>query len=90
MQDSGERDTHMQVDLVEISFRDGTEDPHGDGSDDERAGDGLEEDCVLDLTKGRLLDPHFTIENLADEIAFFVFGNPRLIFIAVGSSECIE
>lgn len=90
MQDPGERGKHMQVGLVVVSFRQSTEDPYGDGSDDERTADGLEEDGVLDLAKSWLLDPHLTIEDLADEVTLFVFGDPRLIFIAVGTSECIE
>ncbi len=81
---------HMHIDLVVISFRQSTEDPDADGSDDDRATHGLEEDRVLDLAKSWLLDPHLTIEDLAYEIAFFVLDDPRLIFIAVGTSECIE
>ncbi len=56
---------HMHIDLVVISFRQSTEDPNADGSDDERATDGLEEDRILDLAKCWLLDPHLTIEDLA-------------------------
>ena len=50
----------------------------------------LDEDGILDLSKGRLLDPYFAVKDLADEISFLIPGNPRLILVAVARSETVE
>lgn len=43
----------------------------------------MQEDGVLDLSQSRLLDPDFTIKDLAYEVALLILRNPRLIFVAV-------
>jgi hypothetical protein len=40
----------------------------------------LQEDCVLDLAKGRLLNPNLAIEDAADDVALGILGNPRFVF----------
>lgn len=44
----------------------------------------LEEDRVLDGSKGWLLDPHFAVEDLSNDIPSVVVGNPWFVFVAVG------
>ena len=58
--------------------------------DEKSAKQSLDEDGILNLSEGRLLDPNLTVEHLADEIPFLVPGNPRLILIAVARSETVE
>ena len=60
-----------------------TEDANDHDRKNERAKYRLHEDGVLDLAEGRLLDPNFAVEYLADDVALFVLGNPRLVLIAV-------
>ena len=56
---------HLQDDLIVVAFGKGTEDADGNCSDYETTNDRLEEDSILDSSKGWLLDPHFAIQNLA-------------------------
>ncbi len=80
----------QSMQLVVVSFRQCTEDSHRNGSDDQRTSESLHEDGVLDLPKSRLLDPDFAIKDFTDNVAFFVFGDPRLVFIAIGAAESVE
>ena len=79
---------HMH--LVVVAFRGCTEDSHGNGSDDQCTSESLHEDGVLDLPKSRLLDPDLAIENFTDDVAFLVFGDPGLVFVAIGGAESVE
>ena len=76
--------------LVVVAFWECTEYSHRNGSDDQRTSESLHEDGVLDLPKSRLLDPHFAIKDFTDHVAFFVFGDPGLVFIAIGAAESVE
>ncbi len=76
--------------LVVVAFWQCTEDSHRDGSDDQRTPESLHEDGVLDFPKSRLLDPDFAIKDLADDVAFLVFGDPGFVFVAVGTAESVE
>ncbi len=75
---------------VKVSFWKSNENCHANGRDDEGTTNCLEEDGILDLAESWLLDPNFTIENLADYVAFLVFGDPRFIFIAVVAAETVK
>lgn len=46
---------------IEIALGESAEDTSGNQCDDERAAHSLEENGVLDLSEGRLLNPHFPI-----------------------------
>jgi len=69
--------------LEEVAFRKGTE--YADDEDRESQGteNSLQEDGVLNLAKGGLLDPDLAIEDLADKVPFLILGNPWLVLIAV-------
>lgn len=69
----------------------GAEDADEDARQDERSEHSLDEDGILDLTKSRLLNPDFTVEDLADNEALLVLGDPGFIFVAVavGADEGI-
>lgn len=71
-------------DLVEISARHCTEDAHKNARQDERTKEGLQKDSVLDLAQGRLLDPDFAVEDLADNVSLLVCGNPWFVLEGVG------
>ena len=76
--------------LVESALGDCNEYSNSDGRDDKRTDDRLQEDCVLDLTQSRLLDPHLAVEDFADDVTFLVFGHPGFVFIAVATSKGVE
>lgn len=59
------------------------EDADKNDGKDEGAKDRLKKDGVLDLTQSGLLNPDFTVKDLADDVALFVSRNPWLIFVAV-------
>lgn len=71
------------IPLVKTAVWYGTEDTNNDERKNEGTENGLQENGVLDLAKGGLLDPDFAIKHLADEIALLVLGNPRLILVTV-------
>jgi len=50
----------------------------------------LDEDRVLNLSKRRLLNPNFAVEDLADDVTLLVLGHPGRVFIAVARSQAIE
>jgi len=62
------------------------EDADDDEGHDCGAKDRLQEDGILDLAQGRLLDPDFSVKDLADDVALFVFGDPWLVLVAVAGS----
>lgn len=76
--------------LEEVALRNSNEDGSGDGSDGDGDEDCLDENCVLNGTKSRFLNPYFTIEDLADDISVIVFGDPRLILVAVVRAKTVE
>ncbi len=69
--------------LKVLALWNGKEDGCGNRTDDERADDGLDEDGVLNRAESGFLNPYFTIEYLADDIALVVFSDPRLVLVAV-------
>lgn len=75
---------------VIIPFRESAEDPNRDGSDDQGTTDGLQEDGILDLAEGWLLDPYLTIKDFADDVALLVLGDPWLIFVGICTTEAID
>ena len=76
--------------LVVTSLRECDEDTDGNSSDYKRTEDGLKKDGVLDLPQSRFLDPHFPIQDFAENVAFLVLGNPWFVFIAVAATESVE
>lgn len=68
---------------IKVSMRNSTEYTDDDKRNYSRTENRLQEDCILNLAQGWLLDPDLTIENLADEVALFVFGDPWLVLIAI-------
>lgn len=77
---------HLKV----VAFRESTEYPNRDGRDDQRTSKTLQEDGVLDLPESRLLDPDLAIEDLTDDVAFLVFGDPGFVFVAVVAAKSVE
>lgn len=77
---------HLKV----VAFRESAENANRDGSDDQRTSKSLQEDGVLDLPESRLLDPDLAIEDLADDVAFLVFGDPGFVFVAVGAAKSVK
>lgn len=57
----------------------GGQNTRSDESTDQR----LNEDGVLNLSKGWLLNPDLTIKDFTDDIALLVLGDPRFILVAV-------
>lgn len=80
----------MQADLIVLPFGKSTENADGDCSDDDRPSEGLEKDGVLNLAKSWLLDPHFTVEDLAEDVTLLVLGNPGFVLIAIGTAHRVE
>lgn len=80
----------MEAGLIIVSFRDGDKDAHGDGGNDDGAADGLEEDGILNLPQSWVLDPHFPIEDLPDEVALLVLCHPGLVLVAVARAKTVE
>ena len=76
--------------LIKASFRNRHEDANSDGRNDDGATDRLEKDSILDLAQSRFLDPHLTVEYLADDVSLLVFDDPWLILVAVGGAETVE
>ena len=76
--------------LEEVALWNSNEYGSGDRGNGDGSQDCLDEDGVLDGTKSRLLNPHLTIENFADDIPMIVFGNPWLIFVAVVGTKTVE
>ena len=72
--------------LEEVASGDCAEDTDSNTADDERTEDGLDENGVLDLAKSGLLDPDLAVEDLADDIALLVPGDPRLVLPRVAGS----
>ena len=81
---------HVQVALVKVSCGKCTEDANGDSGHDQSTSHGLEEYRILDLAKRRLLDPDLTIEDFPEDIALLVFGDPGLVFVAVGATHSLK
>ena len=81
---------HMQVELVKVSCGKCTEDADGDSGHDQSTSHGLEEYCILDLAKRRLLDPDLAIKDLPKDIALFVFGDPGFVFVAIGATHSFK
>lgn len=82
-------DTEDLIISVEVAVRHSAEDPDNDERDDSGTEDRLNENGVLDLTQGRLLDPDLSVEDLADYIALLVLSDPWLILVTVaGSMGC--
>lgn len=77
---------HLKV----VAFWESAENPYRDGRDDQRTAKSLQEDGVLDLPESRLLDPDLAIKDLADDVAFLVFGDPGFVFVAVGAAKGVE
>lgn len=71
-------------------MRDSAENANDDNGHDECSPDSLEEDGILDLAEGRLLNPNLAIEDLADDVALVVLGDPRLVLVAVGGGVRLE
>jgi len=65
--------------LEEVASGNCAEDTDNHTANYERPEDGLDEDGVLNLAKSGLLDPDFAVENLADDIALLVLGDPWLV-----------
>lgn len=76
--------------LEKVPVGHGAEDADDDEGKSEGAADSLQKDGVLNLAKSRLLDPDLTVEHLADEVALFILGDPRLVLVAVAGSKRIE
>ncbi len=81
---------YVRLDLVDVSLWKGTEDAHGDGSDDQSTANGLQEYRVLDLAEGRFLNPDLTIQDLAEDVTLLVSGHPWFVLVAVGAGEGVE
>jgi hypothetical protein len=69
--------------LEVVALGNGTEDTDSYSGDDESADDSLNEDGILDLAESRFLDPDFAVEDLADNVALLVPGDPWLVFPGV-------
>jgi hypothetical protein len=67
-----------------VALRESAEDADDDAREDKGTENSLQEDGILNLAKGRLLDPDFTVKDLADDIALLVLGNPGLVLPTVG------
>lgn len=65
--------------LEEVASRNGAEDADCNTAEDERTKDRLDEDSILDLAESGLLNPDLAVEDLADDVALLVFGDPWLI-----------
>lgn len=66
----------------EPTVRHGTKDANHNTRHQKCTHQTLNEDGILNLSQRRLLDPNFTVKDFADNVAFLVLGDPRLIFIA--------
>lgn len=76
--------------LIVIPLRKRNENADGNGSGYKRTKNSLEEDCVLDLSQSRFLDPDLTIKDFTQDVAFLVFGDPGLVLIAGAAAESVE
>lgn len=72
--------------LEKVASGDCAEDTDSNTTDNERTEDGLDENSVLDLAKSGLLDPDLAVEDLADDIALLVPGDPWLVLPRVAGS----
>ena len=64
-------------------MRHGHKNSRENGPAEQSSEDRLQEDCILNLSKGRLLDPQLAIKDFTYNIASLVLGNPWLVFVAV-------
>lgn len=69
---------------IEVAVWHRAKDTDEDCRKDKCSNECLDEDGVLNLAESGLLDPNFTVEDLPNDIAFLVLGNPRLVLVAVG------
>lgn len=69
--------------LKVVALWESAEDTDDDGRYDECAKNGLQEDGVLNLAEGRLLDPDFAVKDLASNVALLILGYPWLILVAI-------
>ena len=69
----------------EVAVRHSAEDADKNSRKHKGAEQTLKEDGVLDLAKGRLLNPDFAIEDAADDVALGILGHPGLVFERVGA-----
>lgn len=75
---------------IEVARRDRKEDCSQDQAAKNSTKYRLDEDCILNLSKSRLLDPGFAIEDLPDTVTLLVLGNPGLCLVAVVAVEAVE
>ena len=68
---------------VEVPLWHRAEDSDSYRRQDEGAESSLQEDCVLNSSERRLLDPDFAVKHFSDDITFRVAGDPGLIFIRI-------
>lgn len=76
--------------LEKVTFGNGDEYAYRDGGNDERTTESLKADCVLNLAESWLLDPNLTVKNFTNDISFFVFGNPWLVFVTITRAHGVE
>ena len=84
--------------LIVVSFPTLEEPPSGDCHEDgcehtsAEQGDqhGLDEDGVLNLAEGGLLDPDLAVENLTHHVALLILDDPGLVLVAIGGPKGLE
>jgi len=74
----------------EVAFRNSHKDSSENGTTDNAAENGLEENGILNLAKCRLLHPGLAIEDLPDDVAVLILCNPGFSLIAVVSVERVH
>lgn len=76
--------------LIEVAPGNHNKDHHQDRRAQDRTEDSLNEDGVLDLAKGGFLDPDLTVEDLADDVALVVLGDPGFVLVASVGPEGVH
>jgi hypothetical protein len=76
--------------LEEAAMRYRAENADDDDGHDQSARNGLQEDSVLNLAQGRLLDPDLAVKDFADDVAPVVLGDPRFVFVAIAGGVRLE
>jgi len=77
-------------DLIVASSRHGKEDGSDNASDDEAGEDTLNEDGILNLAEGGLLNPSLTIKDLSHDVALLVLCDPRLILVRICTLKTVH